>query len=522
MFESLLSALIKATGNKLPGPSTFEQGDSTLGLYGELTSDKFITYPQLRTLVELDSIGTINTDAGWIKVSRNNVILYYSKTAILHSISPNQLDEAGLIDGSKVIVIDGNMFKVRLMNAGVNPYSDIATQGNEGSELWDIFGNVTTKGSWAKYTDEQLIGAGNGSYNWAANRNTNGNYLQFSPSTTHPQAKNGLYIYDGHPPTEATSYRGWRPVLEYIPPKELKGITSVLSTVNPPPQRGMPVLAYDSDNNDIYMACGYTTGPTTFMSDLHRLDRDTKTWTKLPSTVPFQGETTTTNMVYNNGKLILHGNPLSTGPTIYIYTIATDTWETKKLAAIPGLVDAYYIERTASIVKDDILYIVGGFSGRSDKIHKNIITVNLTTYEIGMIADVLPIELWHHNLGFNDNGELVIVASQGRLTIGGTNISPTDYVKISSDFSTTEVIPLNAPANKYSTYRGIIFGNNIYVTNNSGTRLALVQLNKEPELIGDTFPAISSYEEMLVVSDGVYRFGGDVSKTTPVVEYEIK
>ena len=177
-----------------------------------------------------------NSTVGWLKFAgKENIIC--SKKTFRHSISWDHINSANAFYGSKSFVIVGLSYKIRLLKgANKDPagaHDGAICHGSEWNRLmlpihreainknWAYPDNVESDipvwahnlgtGTQGRYTDEDLLthyDHGSGSYSWcqevaerAANRVGRGRY--------------GVSDSRSVSSSSTTSYRGWRPCLEF-------------------------------------------------------------------------------------------------------------------------------------------------------------------------------------------------------------------------------------------------------------------------------------------------------------------
>jgi hypothetical protein len=172
----------------------------------------------------------------WLKFALDRKTLFVAKKPFRHTVAWSYLNTAGILDGSKALLIQGRTYKVRLLKSfiggypsGGNIYTFAPSQCN-GSE-WNRLmyhvsgkpfanaGNVLTaegitEGDWAKYTEAELYtlqGSGRlGTFSICPERNSFGNNMSRGGNGV-SQAYTFTATSDGGAGTQ-----GWRPCLELM------------------------------------------------------------------------------------------------------------------------------------------------------------------------------------------------------------------------------------------------------------------------------------------------------------------
>lgn len=165
--------------SKGPGPNNLAYGTETLGFYGEVSQDDFITGAYLAAACGLTK-GTVRGENNpWLKFSLDGKTVFTPLGYLRESIGWEDLNNLGLVDGSKTISIQGVIYKVRLLTgAEANPttltlsdgdYQAVAPSATDVSEWNRLLYNVSDKNigseSWpVNYTEEEIIGGVGSSY----------------------------------------------------------------------------------------------------------------------------------------------------------------------------------------------------------------------------------------------------------------------------------------------------------------------------------------------------------------------
>lgn len=206
-----------------PGPDVLIGGSAIMGFFGEVSVDDFIRGVDL---VELTGIteGTVrNSLQPWLKFALDGKILYVAKRVYLRSISWNAINAKGCVYGEKTVVIDGRMYKVRLLKgADTDPSTalqGIDPVGTHNSEWTRLYAPISatdfpsyTGPKYASYTDEDLStgSVGVGGIIWCQESNSNGS------ERIHRGQDSIAHMHWGNPALTDTD-TAWRPVLELVP-----------------------------------------------------------------------------------------------------------------------------------------------------------------------------------------------------------------------------------------------------------------------------------------------------------------
>jgi len=218
-----------------PGPQTFigETPEDNKGFFGEVPSSDLITGTALSTLVNLTA-GTNATNVDnipWLKFFIDDTVIFVAKRHFKNTISWNDLNAAGLIDGSQTVIIGNYQYKIRLMK-GIRPDPDGITwsQGYDteitwGSEWNRLIYNILPAFS-ASFPQDSQVGDDWVSYNSSdIDADTGGNtslsicqeYWDSGPNVT-SRGGISLSICQSAPVSATQLKYGWRPVLELIGP----------------------------------------------------------------------------------------------------------------------------------------------------------------------------------------------------------------------------------------------------------------------------------------------------------------
>lgn len=197
-------------------------------LIEELSNAQFTTYANVSSLAGVSYGFLHNEGQGWLRFDYEGVELIVSKKSIRYNISWDQINAAGCVFGSKVITINGNQYRVRVLTGAdnnptqVNPATGYYVNGSHNSEWSRLFYPLVRDDAYippeirnpnAPYTNLQLgMITENGRYSWcqetyqgnAAQRVIRGNFgvSYFYRTTSSNTGTSALY--------------GWRPCLELV------------------------------------------------------------------------------------------------------------------------------------------------------------------------------------------------------------------------------------------------------------------------------------------------------------------
>lgn len=199
---------------------------------GEVTPGAFISGTALAAAMGLTQGAAINDTVGWLKIQLDGRTLMVAKNSFRSTIQMNHLIAAGVVDGTKTIVIAGKTYRVRLFHGGAAHYSMIPT----------VSGFDLAQGYWSEW-NRIMYHLSNGTFANASNKMTSegitvGDIAQF----TEAQLALGV-AYQGsacwtQTPSNVTQYicrgglgvsqmttvapnlqgtgNGWRPILELV------------------------------------------------------------------------------------------------------------------------------------------------------------------------------------------------------------------------------------------------------------------------------------------------------------------
>lgn len=267
MFEQLLSAGKLSNRLPLPGPKDLITGDSNLGFYGEFPASEFITFPDLSAAVGVTEGTLPQTNEKWLKIAYAGKILYIPKTPVRHNLSWADLNSHQVVSAMQdtQIPIRGYNFRVRLMQgSNTNPYPSASGdaaggQYSTGTEWNKIMYGLMPSAvqpadmegiSLANYTTSELgfSPIGDGSCPWVMETAIN------DGAVLRTDGSGNIKYISQLAKTFKDTYRGWRPVLEYVDDKNQ--IDGVIFYFN-------PKTLTDTSNGGL----GYTTGTTGSATD---------------------------------------------------------------------------------------------------------------------------------------------------------------------------------------------------------------------------------------------------------------
>lgn len=223
-------------GESGPGPNTFTgyTEEDCKGFFGEVPSTELITMSDLTSQLGVTQGTAQNLDASWLKFYLDGRILFVSKKTIRHSISYDHLRNKGVIDGSKIITINGLQYRVGLLSGIDDDYAGEVITGYNRSFImrseWNrLMYNVASDAgfdteqqkqgqigdNWVEYPQDDStnglnISVGNGGFSWTRN---------LDPSNSNHAVHRGYYSATYVLPSWTSNvytFYGWRPVLELI------------------------------------------------------------------------------------------------------------------------------------------------------------------------------------------------------------------------------------------------------------------------------------------------------------------
>lgn len=220
------------TPSDLPGPSDLIAGDMQAGYFGVVPASELFTGAEISSMTGISN-GTLQFgDVGWLKFAIDGKIIYKSQKPYRHTISWDNINAKGCVDGTKQITKDGTTFRVRLMKGALTdpgnyPASDRGAKGSEWNRLMLPI-HVEAKGkNWAypayvesnvpywgiDFTDADLHthnSHGDGTYHWCQEVR--------SDNASVRSLRGGLGVSYSSSATSSTANAayGWSPILEVI------------------------------------------------------------------------------------------------------------------------------------------------------------------------------------------------------------------------------------------------------------------------------------------------------------------
>ena len=210
-------------------------GNMEAGFYGEVPASDFITGNALATAIGLTAGTAQNSNEPWLKFALDGKTLYVAKKSFRYNITRNEIESVGAITGTKTITINGDTYKVRVLQTGQGVTFDDSPTNYHYSEynrlMLPIHIKAKTK-AWETpeyvesdlpdwnigYTDADLntvFGSGKGTTTHCFESSTygNGSYhtLRGAGTTNRDVSSRGLAGV-----TDREDYVGWRPCLELV------------------------------------------------------------------------------------------------------------------------------------------------------------------------------------------------------------------------------------------------------------------------------------------------------------------
>jgi hypothetical protein len=249
--------MIIEKNDNIPGPNKLTYDDTTkTGYYGHTTAAELITGDALASQIGLTAGTSQYNDAGWEKFfvgadadcnpDNINKILYIAKKTFRYNLSWDNINTVNAVYGSRIIIIGGNAYKVRLLRGSRSDLiqtHDITCSDNFGcnSEWNDLLyrvhtdvpncsdptvgmpgGNETFRHggpqvgtNWNNYSDADLqvyYLVGYGTYCWCQETDT------LSSSRCVSRGGNGVAYYNTYSSSYLHDGLGWLPCLELVTP----------------------------------------------------------------------------------------------------------------------------------------------------------------------------------------------------------------------------------------------------------------------------------------------------------------
>lgn len=215
----------------VPGPTKLIGGNLQAGFYGEVPAKDFVTGDELARRIGLTAGKSQYSDEPWLKFSYLGKIEFMAKKPFRYDISWDSIKSANAVYGDRVINIDGNNFKIRLIKG--------KTEGQQGNSS-QVDGIINRGSEWNKLLLPTHINAPS---NWAYKDNVNYPTENWNIGYTDADLVVGYYYYGGwswcqeygsssssrllrgiygisdsgqYTSSRYDSYVSWRPVLELV------------------------------------------------------------------------------------------------------------------------------------------------------------------------------------------------------------------------------------------------------------------------------------------------------------------
>lgn len=182
-------------------PSNLLKGTWWLGYLGEWSPDEVIRPSILAEMVGVPN--GINPDVEWLKFSVEGRIIYVAKRPISKMVSYGSLAGLNLVDGNRIIDIDHEQYKLRLLTAEDSDTSDW------NRVMYRVSEDDPTGTFWEEFTDEEL---------GINNSDKGGITLSRSESggSVYGRGRFSITSLQSVYKTASSPATGWRPVLEYV------------------------------------------------------------------------------------------------------------------------------------------------------------------------------------------------------------------------------------------------------------------------------------------------------------------
>lgn len=111
--------------------------DGGVEWHGEVPAVQFINGTALASLLGFSSGSVYQSNDPWLHVTLDGKELYIAKRPLRQSVSWNHLNNAGLVFGGRIVTINGENYRVRLLKglADDKTYDDYVSEGGSG---WDM------------------------------------------------------------------------------------------------------------------------------------------------------------------------------------------------------------------------------------------------------------------------------------------------------------------------------------------------------------------------------------------------
>src|SRR5690606_22988294 len=98
-----------------PGPQTLVGHNDSAGFFGEVPVEDLVSGDALASELGLTAGTSINSNSPWLKFFLDDKIYFVAKQPYRHSISWDNINAVGAVDGSNIILIDGFSYRVGLL-----------------------------------------------------------------------------------------------------------------------------------------------------------------------------------------------------------------------------------------------------------------------------------------------------------------------------------------------------------------------------------------------------------------------
>ncbi len=221
-WSNIPSASLLGAG---PGPSKIAFGDSDVGYFGHIPQSDLISYSDLSSQLGVPGAFVEDHTVGmWFKYAHNGRTLFVAQRGIKTGVSWEQLYLLGLVYGDDTygrfpsgtqrrqsgrVTIGNITYKVRLLTGSSddpsNAQDETDTRHSSLSDSeWTKLIVPTTDGTWASFSDRDM-GFINSGQTWCQESKGPDRLLH---------GVNSAYDTYFRSADDASSYRGWRPVLE--------------------------------------------------------------------------------------------------------------------------------------------------------------------------------------------------------------------------------------------------------------------------------------------------------------------
>lgn len=201
-------------------PSNLLKGSWWLGYLGEWSPDEVIRPSILAEMVGVPN--GINPDVEWLKFSVEGRIIYVAKRPISKMVSYGSLSGLNLVNGNRIVEVDHEQYKIRLLTAEDSDTSDW------NRVMYRVSEDDPTGTFWEEFTDAEL----------GINNSDNGGITlsrSESGGSVYGRGRYSITSLQSVIKTASSPATGWRPVLElvgvdnieYAPTAHLTGVIPV-------------------------------------------------------------------------------------------------------------------------------------------------------------------------------------------------------------------------------------------------------------------------------------------------------